>query len=107
MHQISHKPPHMTTDPLCYQLTHLTNIKRKKKFMHLQSRFTNVQYIKVHIFLGADYKTRNNRTQNNGKPTEHQISGGILTEHTNTDATPEHWQNNQNITEKPNKRTPA
>ena len=31
MHQISHKPPHMTMDPLRYQLTHLTNIKRKKK----------------------------------------------------------------------------
>ena len=30
MHQISHKPPHMATDPLCNQLTDLTNIKKKK-----------------------------------------------------------------------------
>ena len=48
MQQVSHKPPHMATDPLynqpskyntdmCYismnQLTHLTNIKKKKHFL--------------------------------------------------------------------------
>ena len=48
----SQASPHMATDPLCDQRTHVMNIKRKNMFfMHIQSRFTNVQYIKIHIIL--------------------------------------------------------
>ena len=43
----SSQASHMTTDPLCNQITHLTNMKRKSIFfMYIQRRFTNVQYVK-------------------------------------------------------------
>ena len=38
MHEISHKPPHMATDSLCNQLTHLTNIKRKKHIFYAYTK---------------------------------------------------------------------
>ena len=38
MHQIPRKPPHMATDPLCNQLTYLTNIKRNKHILYTYTK---------------------------------------------------------------------